>query len=109
MIEIEDEIDPIDAAEAAADTVSATVQYDTGHGMDPVPITFCAFSTPSDRCSADNLIDMSDLDTQVKMGKSNGGRGLDRRMAICLNHASNGGRDRITLESYIDSCGSGQS
>ena len=35
MIEIEDEIDPMDAAEAAADAVSATVQLTLGKAWTP--------------------------------------------------------------------------
>ena len=107
LSEIVDEVDPMDAAEAAAAAVS--VSYSTGHGLSPLPTTFCAISSPSDRCSADNLIDMQDEATRNKIADAHGARAIDKHMAVCLNAASHGATQPVTLEGYIEACGRGHS
>ena len=99
----------MDAAEAAADAVA--VSYSTGHGMSPIPTTFCALSTPSDHCTADNVIDIQDEATRNKIANAagHGARLLDTHMAVCLNAASHGATQPITLETYLDNCGRGHS
>ena len=52
-----EKVDPVDALEAVA--ASVTVSYSTGSGMHRIPAMFCAFPTPSEVCNANNHIDMN--------------------------------------------------
>jgi hypothetical protein len=96
----------MDVAEAAANAVSVShAGYNTGHGWRPIPAAFCRISSPADRCTADNLIDLQNQETRSKVAL--GRLGIDKNMAICLNAASKGATQSITLESYLDHCGRG--
>jgi hypothetical protein len=101
-----DEADPMDAAEAVANAVSVShAGYNTGHGWRPIPASFCRISSPAGRCTADNVIDLQDQETRSKIAF--GRPGMDKNMAICLNAASKGATQSITLESYLEHCGRG--
>jgi len=50
------------------------------------------------------MIDLQDPATQVKLAKSNNGKGPTPSFAECLYGASNGGADPITMDTFIEHC-----
>mmetsp|Transcript_66606 Transcript_66606/g.108075 ORF Transcript_66606/g.108075 Transcript_66606/m.108075 type:complete len:137 (-) Transcript_66606:255-665(-) len=91
------------------DPQETVVNYSTGSGMRPIPVSFCVMSSATGNCTSDSMIDLQDPATQVKLAKSNNGKGPTPSFAKCLYGASNGGADPITMDAFIEHCGRGTS
>ena len=89
------------------DPQEIVVNYSTGSGMRPIPVSFCVMSSATGNCTSDSMIDLQDPATQVKLAKSNNGKGPTPSFAECLYGASNGGADPITMDAFIEHCGRG--
>ena len=89
------------------DPQETVVNYSTGSGLRPIPISFCVMSSATDYCTSDSMIDLQDPATQVKLAKSNNGKGPTPSFAECLYGASNGGAVPITMDAFIEHCGRG--